>query len=190
MILLYELDVFYDSDCLICFLAVRQCKILQQLFSKVIVPLVVKQEISNRGTPQYIKDNFHELVQLDFVEIREMGINSDEFKEYNPIKKEYSIGNGEAAAIAFAHRNNGVVASNNLNDVRNPVKKYDLKLITTAFILALAYENQIMSKEELDKVWDNMLHFGRKRSLPNNIYSFTQYYDERYFEDMQFMGLN
>lgn len=38
-----------------------------------------------------------------------MGINSDEFKEYNHIKKEYSIGNGEAAAIAFAHRNNGVV---------------------------------------------------------------------------------
>ncbi len=41
--MLYEKDVFYDSDCLVCFLAVRQCGILQQLFSKVIVPLVVKR---------------------------------------------------------------------------------------------------------------------------------------------------
>ena len=87
MILLYELDVFYDSDCLICFLAVRQCKILQQLFSKVIVLLIVKQEISNRGTPQYIKDNFHELVQLDFVEIREWGLIPMNLKNIITLKK-------------------------------------------------------------------------------------------------------
>ncbi len=31
---LYEKDVIYDSDCLVCFLAVGQCGILKKLFSR------------------------------------------------------------------------------------------------------------------------------------------------------------
>ena len=188
--MLYEKDVFYDSDCLVCFLAVRQCGILQQLFSKVIVPLVVKEEILDRGTPQYIKDSFNDLIELDFVEIRELGVGSEEYDFYENIKKEYGIGNGEAAVIALTHQNGGVIASNNLSDVCNPIEKYDLNLITTAFILAMAYENQIKSKEELDDIWKNMRLRGRKRSLPRGVNSFTQYYEEYYFKDMEFMGLN
>ena len=190
MIILYEKDVFYDSDCLTCFLAVKECGILQQLFSKVIVPLVVKEEILHRGTPQYIKDNFNELLLLDFVEIREMGIMSKEYDFYDELKKEYpGIGDGEAAVIALVHENGGVIASNNLRDVRDPIEKFDLNFITTAFILAMAYENQIKSREELDEIWQYMLKCGRKRSLPK-INSFTQYYDSLYLDDMQFMGLD
>ena len=187
---MYKYDVFYDSDCLVCFLAVRECGILKQLFSKIIVPLVVKEEIMDRGTPQYIKDNFIDLIEMDFVEIMEMGVGSKEYDFYEDIKKEYGIGNGESAAIALTYQNGGVIASNNLGDVYNPIKKYDLNLITTAFILAIAYENQIKSKDELDDIWKNMLRCGRKRSLPRAVNSFTQYYDEYYFKDMQFMGLN
>ena len=131
--MLYEKDVFYDSDCLVCFLAVRQCGILQQLFSKVIVPLVVKEEILDRGTPQYIKDSFNDLIELDFVEIRELGVGSEEYDFYENIKKEYGIGNGEAAVIALTHQNGGVIASNNLRDVCNPIEKYDLKYKVTYF---------------------------------------------------------
>ena len=188
--MLYDKDVFYDSDCLECFLAVRECGILQHLFSKVIVPLVVKEEILDRGTPQYIKDNFNDLIELDFVEIKEMGVGTQEYNFYEDIKKEYCIGNGEAAVIALTHQNGGTIASNNLRDVCNPIEKYGLNLIITAFILAMAYEKQIKSKEELDDIWENMIRCGRKRSLPRNINSFTQYYDKLYFKDMEFMGLN
>ena len=104
----------------------------------------------DRGTPQYIKDSFNDLIELDFVEIRELGVGSEEYDFYENIKKEYGIGNGEAAVIALTHQNGGVIASNNLRDVCNPIEKYDLNLITTAFILAMAYENQIKSKEELE----------------------------------------
>ncbi len=188
--MLYEKDVFYDSDCLVCFLAVRQCGILQQLFSKVIVPLVVKEEILDRGTPQYIKDSFNDLIELDFVEIREMEILSNEYDFYDELKKEYpGVGDGEAAVIALVHENGGVIASNNLRDVRDPIEKYDLNWITAAYILAMAYENRIKSQEELDEIWQDMLQCGRKRSLPK-VNSFTQYYDSLYLHDMQFMGLN
>ena len=79
-------------------------------------------------------------------------VGSKEYDFYEDIKKEYGIGNGEAAAIALTYQNGGVIASNNLGDVYNPIKKYDLNLITTAFILAIAYENQIKSKDELDDI--------------------------------------
>lgn len=54
----------------------------------------------------------------------------------------------------------------------------------------MAYENQIKSKEELDDIWKNMGLRGRKRLLPGGVNSFTQYYEEFYFKDMEFMGLN
>lgn len=59
---MFETDIFYDTDCLSCFLAVRECGILQKLFSKIIVPLVVAHEILDKDTPPYIKDNFNELI--------------------------------------------------------------------------------------------------------------------------------
>lgn len=99
-----------------------ECGILKQLFSKIIVPLVVKEEIMDRGTPQYIKDNFIDLIEMDFVEIMELGVGSKEYDFYEDIKKEYGVGNGEAAAIALTYQNGGVIASNNLGDVYNPKK--------------------------------------------------------------------
>ncbi len=125
--ILFETDVFYDTDCLSCFLAVRECGILQKLFSKIIVPLVVMYEIFDEGTPQHIKDNFNELVNLEFVEVYEMGAGSCEYDLFNDIKKDYKcMGDGEAAAIALTQENGGVIASNNLRDVKEYVKKYDL----------------------------------------------------------------
>ena len=191
MMILFETDIFYDSDCLSCFLAVRECGILQKLFSKIIVPAVVAHEILKKGTPQHIKDNFNDLVKSDFVEVRGMEVGSPEHEIFNDIKRDHEfMGDGEAAVIALTQENGGVIASNNLKDVKDYVDDYDLNLITTAFILAIAYENHLKTKEELDKIWKDMINNGRKRSLPRNVNSFTQYYDELYLDDMLFMKLN
>lgn len=54
------------------FLAVGQCGILQQMFSKVIVPKVISNEILKPfKTPPHIKANFKKLIGMDFVEVRE-----------------------------------------------------------------------------------------------------------------------
>ena len=133
----------------------------------------------------------HNNVKLDFVEVRGMEVGSSEHELFNDIKRDYEfMGDGEAAVIALTQENGGVIASNNLRDVKDYVEDYDLNLITTAFILAIAYENHLKTKEELDKIWKDMVNNGRKRSLPRNVNSFTQYYDELYLDDMLFMGLN
>ena len=191
MIVLFEEKIFYDADCLSCFLAVNECGILQKLFSKIIIPTAVESEILKDETPRHIKNNFKKLVKLEFVEVQRMEIGSAEYDLFNDIKKDYDfMGEGEAAVIALTRENGGVIASNNLKDVKDMVKEFDLKLITTAFILAIAYEKLIKTKDELDRIWTHMLKNGRKRSLPKNINSFTQYYDELYFSDTLDMGVS
>lgn len=190
MILLYDCIVFYDADCLNCFLAVGEYALLKQLFDKAIVPLIVKEEILQEGTPIEIKENLKQFIKLDFVEVREMPVGSPEFNLYDKIKKKYKfMGEGEASVVALAHQTGGIVASNNLWDVRGYVEDYDLKLITTAFILAKAYESGIKSRKELDNIWKDMQKKGRKRSLPN-IKSFTRYYETKYLDDCLFMKLD
>lgn len=181
-------NVFYDSDCLVCFLVVGCCDILQQLFSKVIVPLNVKDEIMNPSTPKIIKENFNKLLKTGFIEIKELISNTEEHDFYNKIKSKRVIGDGEAAVIALTCKNGGIIASNNLSDVVDYVKEYNLNLITTAFILAKSYEEHIKTEEELDKIWIKMRQKGRKRSLPK-VNSFREYYSTYYGHDCKLMRL-
>lgn len=187
--------VFYDSDCLVCFLIINQCDILQELFSKVIVPLNVKDEIMNPSTPKIIKTNFSKLIKIGFVEVREISIESEEYVFYDRIKNSHLknnkpiIGDGEAAVITLSHMNNGVVANNNLSDVYDYVKEYNLNLITTAFILAMAYNEKVKTKNELNDIWIKMQNNGRKRSLPKSK-SLTEYYSKIYPKDSKFMGIS
>lgn len=116
-----------------------------------------------------------------------MEMGSREHTRYIELKNNYEfMGNGEAAVIALTHENGGVIASNNLSDVRRYVEEYDLNLITTAFILAKAYEKGVKTRKELDGIWKDMIKNGRKRSLPAK--SFTQYYQGKYLDDMLYMG--
>lgn len=47
--------VFYDTDCLECFLFVDAAYILENLFSKIIIPEQVHNEIMHYKTPSVVK---------------------------------------------------------------------------------------------------------------------------------------
>lgn len=140
MINLYDKNAFYDTDCLVCFLAVGQCGILQQMFSKVIVSNVVLNEILKPPkTPPHIKANLNKLIAMNFVDVKHMIVGSREHNKYVEIKNKFDfIGDGEAAVLALTYENGGVIASNNLWDVRGFAEDNDLNFVTTSFILAKA----------------------------------------------------
>ena len=58
------------------------------------------------------------------------------------------IGMGEAAVLVHAKRHNGIVASNNTNDVKSFVEKHNLIRITTGDILVMALKNGIITEKE------------------------------------------
>lgn len=71
--------IFYDSDVLVCFLEINEYEFLQKLFSKIILPKKVYDELTRKRTPKNIKDNLKYLIEQNFVEIREIEFASKEY---------------------------------------------------------------------------------------------------------------
>ena len=51
--------VFYDTDCLECFLFVDAGHILEKLFSNIIIPEQVYNELMDVNTPSVVKTNYN-----------------------------------------------------------------------------------------------------------------------------------
>ena len=178
--------VFYDTDCLESFLFVGAGYILEELFSKIIIPEQVYNELTDQNTPPVVKTNFNNL-KAGFVEIRYMSFISQEYTTYKLIKKGFwsatgkVCGSGESAAMALAHLNEGIVASNNLSDVEEYIESLDIELITSSMILAKAFEKDIVSEDTANNLWKGMEKKGI--ALPKD--SFTEYYGELYGSDCE-----
>jgi predicted nucleic acid-binding protein len=176
---------FYDSDCLASFLIVNEHSILQKMFSKIIIPSPVHNELLNENTPNIIKDNLKTLVDLDFVEVKDIDILSPEFYKYKLIEKGswtdgMHMGKGEASVIACAIENNGIIASNNLSDIKDLAHKHEIPILTSSIILAKAFEKNMIDKERANDIWEKMLE--KKIMLPNT--SFSNYYELKYNDDL------
>ena len=178
--------VFYDTDCLECFLFVDAGYILEKLFTKIFIPEQVYNELMDNNTPPIVKTNFNKLKE-GFVETKQIQFASQEYTTYNLIKKGFwsqtgkCCGDGESAAMALAHLNNGIVASNNLSDVEEYIESLDIELITSSMILSKAVEKGIVSENDANGLWKGMIKEGI--DLPKN--SFKEYYDELYESDCE-----
>lgn len=178
--------VFYDTDCLESFLFVDAGYVLEELFSKIVIPEQVYEELMHDTTPPDVKTNFKKL-KKGFVEIRELPFLSQEYSTYKLIERGFwsktnkVCGKGESATMALAHLNNGIVASNNLSDVEEYIESLDIELITSSMILSKAVEKDIVSEDTADILWKGMDKEGI--DLPKN--SFSEYYNELYESDCE-----
>ena len=81
------------------------------------------------------------------------------------------IGRGEAASLALAKSEKGIVASNNLKDISQYITEYQLSHKTTGDILTEALDSGLITEQEGNTLWANMLK--KRRKLGAN--SFTEY---------------
>ena len=178
--------VLYDTDCLESLLFVGAGHILEELFSKIVIPEQVYNELTAKSTPPVVKTNFKNL-KKGFVEIREIAFASQEYTTYKLIEKGFwsqtgkVCGPGESAAMALAHLNDGIVASNNLSDVEEYIESLDIELITGSMILAKAVERDIVSEDDANGIWKGMVKAGIE--LPRD--SFSEYNEELYEIDCE-----
>ncbi|AQS58418.1 hypothetical protein [Desulforamulus ferrireducens] len=161
--------LFIDTDCLSAFLWVGNENILVKLYGgKIIVPKQVYDELSKPFVP-HLKQKTDILIGSGFVSIGQIMAGTEEHTLYitltsNPERGFRVIGRGEAAAIVLAKQNNGILASNNLRDVVPYVKKYGLQHITTADILVEALHGGLITENQGNVIWANMLQ--KQRKLP------------------------
>ena len=124
-----------------------------------------------------------------FIRVHDIDINSAEHQWYDEIRVEYQmnrgfpIGEGEAQAMALAIPKGGILASNNLSDIKYFVDKYRLPLLTSAYMLAASVDNGQISYEEAELTWQQME--DNKILMPG---SFEDYYQGQYLKDFKEYG--
>lgn len=147
--------------------------ILEKLYpEKIVIPQQVYDEI-NRPFIAHLKNRVDQLVARGSAVIMTIDIGTDEYEQYRELTTNYNntkvIGKGEAASISLAKEYNGILASNNLKDVKPYVEKFSLRHITTGDILVEAFNAQLITEEEANNIWSNMLK--KKRMLGANSFS-------------------
>lgn len=164
--------IFYDTDCLSCFISINDVSILKKLFDKVIIPNEVYEEFKKVNI---LKKRVEKLIDEEFIEEIDFDVNSEVYKLFAKLHRGYlfdkEIGKGKAAALALAIENNEIIASNNTKDIIKAIEKYNLTRIKTGDILTKALNCGIITESEGNNLWIKMLN--QKRYLSEN--SFTEY---------------
>ena len=148
------MKTIYDIDCLLYFLKIERTDLLEELFNHIVISNKVFNSLNNPSIPDFIKDNLNNLVDKEFVKVEEISFNTETFDIYYEIKNDHKnqvLGDGEASSIAIAIKNNGVIAFNNPDAIRNYLEKYNLRCITLEDIFIALYKKGIISQKEMEK---------------------------------------
>ena len=159
--------LFFDTDCISAFLWINNQSLLAQLYpGRVVIPSAVYNELSNPKV-RHLKERIDAMLADNSARIEDIQMDTAEYDIYrkltiSPDPGHVTIGKGEAAAIALAKEKNGILASNNLRDVSVYVSEYGLVHITTGAIMKEAYEKGIITEEEGNQLWHDMLRKRRQ----------------------------
>lgn len=168
--------VFFDADCLCSFIWAKAEDVLFRCLdgADLVLPDQVYDEISRVA---YLKWRVDFLMRGGRLRKEGISLNGEDLSLYfelTSISRFFPvIGKGEAAGIVLAKRHDGILASNNLRDVKRYVRKFGLKHITTAEILYLAVRKGVIAFDQACQSWSVML--SKKRKLPFK--TFTEYWE-------------
>lgn len=159
--------LFFDTDGLSAFLWVNRQSLLTSLYpNRIIIPKEVYGELSHPAIP-HLKARIDKLISYNQASIKTIEVPSEEYTIFkklttSPDKGNLIIGKGEAACIALAKKNNGIIASNNLKDISQYIKEFNLENKTTGDILKEALDCSLITITQGEKIWQEMLNYRRK----------------------------
>ena len=159
--------LFFDTDCISAFLWINNQSLLAQLYSgRIIIPAAVYDELSNPRI-SHLKERVDTMIAANSAKVEDIQMNTAEYEIYrklttDPDPGHVIIGKGEAAAIALAKEKKGILASNNLRDVTAYVSEYGLVHMTTGDILQEAFKKNLITEDEGNKLWQDMLRKRRR----------------------------
>jgi predicted nucleic acid-binding protein len=167
-------ELFFDTDCISSFLWVKQENLLLQLYpGRIVLSYQVFIELSNPSIP-HSKRKISVLCSNGDVSTMKIMLGTEEYRlfyeiAFHPPRGEIVLGKGEAAALALAKVHNGIVASNNMKDIKRYIEKLKLNHIATGDILVEAMIKGLIDENTGNQIWDNML--SKQRLLPAATFS-------------------
>ncbi len=169
-------SLFFDTDCISSFLWINKQNLLALLYPKrIVIPKPTYDELSFPNTP-HLKQRIDYLIDNGQARLATISVDSETYNLYRklttfPDEGHKVIGPGEAASIALARINNGIVASNNLKDISSYISEFELRHITTGDILIEALKKGHITENDGNDIWVYMLGKRRKLGAP----TFSEY---------------
>ncbi len=160
-------SLFFDTDCISAFLWVGNESLLPKLYpGRIVIPAPVYAELSNPGIA-HLKARVDAMVSAGQAEISDIMVETEEYEVFYKLTAELDkgrklIGKGEAASIALAKKHDGIVASNNLRDIDDYIKEFQLQHMTTGDILIEACKRGFITEAEGNTIWAFMLAKRRR----------------------------
>ena len=164
-----EPPIILDTDFLSSFAWVDRMDILENLYSKQMV--VLEEVMEELREVWHLASRVELSIRNRHIRSGIMLANSPEALQLAKFLELGRYGTGEASCMAYLTQNDGILASNNLSDIKNFCTQNKKRLLTTADVLHEAYEIGQINLDEADEIWAGML--AKKRKLPAS--SFTEY---------------
>jgi len=156
--------IYVDADLISSFLWVGKQYSLVRLYpERIILP---KQVLDELYKVLQLKKSIEPLISQRQISTIDILVDSAEYLFYKklvyyPEPGHKTIGKGEAAVIALAKFNNGIIGSNNLSDISQYITLYQLRSITTAEILVEMHGQENIKEKDIENIWQDMI---RKRT--------------------------
>ena len=164
-----DAPIVLDADFVSSFAWVDRMDILENLYSKRMVILEEVMEELNRVP--HLAARVRLCVEKGHITIETMLAGSPEALQLARFHESGRYGAGEASCMAYLVYRGGILASNNLADVKAFCAVHKMPLLTTPDVLLQSYEDGCLGVKEADAIWSGML--ARRRKLPTS--SFTEY---------------
>lgn len=159
-----ELPLVLDSDILSSFAWVDRLDILEKLYAKNMI--VLEEVINELSKIEHIAKRVESCMTRGSIRLVSTLANDPEALELARLLESGRYGRGEAACLAYLKYNFGSLGSNNVSDVKVVCSDKNICLLTVPDIITYAYKTNVITKEEANKVWINMIK--KKRKLPTN----------------------
>lgn len=157
-----EPPILLDTDFVSSFAWVDRLDIIEGLYSKRMV--VLEEVMEELDRVRHLADRVCFSVMKGHMRRVDMLSDSPEAGDYVRLHDSGRFGSGEAACMAYLLHHDGVLASNNLRDVKAFCAGHGFPLFTTADVLVRACRDGCLGVEDAEVVWQKML--TRRCRLP------------------------
>lgn len=165
--------IVLDTDFVSSFACVDRLDIIEDLYSR---RMIVLEEVTEElKRVRYLEGRVCFSIMHGHIRRVQMMACSAEALEYTRLRESDRYGSGEAACMAYARYCGGIVASNNLRDVRRYCDDWKIQLLTAADVLLQVYDEERLDLTHIDLIWGRMVE--KRRRLPAS--SFTEYLEKR-----------
>ena len=157
-----EPPILLDTDFASSFAWVDRMDILESRYSGRMV--ILEEVMVELDRAPFVADRVRPSVDRGHISVETMLAGSPEALQFARLRESGRYGAGEASCMAYLLHHVGILASNNLADVKRFCIVQQIPLLTTADVLLQAHGEGRVSVGEADAIWGRML--ACRRRLP------------------------